>query len=43
MVNDKKVLRELAREYAEIAHKPVMDERRKLWRGLNSFRKTRPP
>ena len=36
------VLRELARRYARIAHKPSQDRRRELWRRLNSLEPVRP-
>ncbi len=36
------VLRELARQVAEIAAKDVQDERRDLWRRHNSLQRTRP-
>ena len=35
-------LRDLARQVAEIAAKPVQDERRRLWRAHNSLVRTRP-
>lgn len=41
--HDVQVLRELARRYADVAHKPVQDERRDLWRKHNSLVRTRPP
>lgn len=41
--NDISVLRDLANQYAEIAAKPVQEERRELWRRHFSLRKTRPP
>jgi hypothetical protein len=40
--NDVNVLRELARRVAEIAAKPVQEERRQLWRRHNSLQRTRP-
>jgi len=40
---DVAILRELAREYAEIAASPVQEERRKLWLDHNSLRPTRLP
>jgi len=40
---DVQILRELARKYAEIAAKPIQDERRDLWRDHNSLVRTRPP
>ena len=39
---DREVLRRLAGEIAEIAARPVMDERRKLWFAHNALGKTRP-
>ena len=36
------VLRELARQVAEIAAKDVQDERRDLWRRHNALQRTRP-
>ena len=36
------ILRELARWYAELAAKPVQDERRAVWTRLNSLKHTRP-
>ena len=36
------ILRELAKQYAEICTDPVQDERRALWRMHNSLRRTRP-
>jgi hypothetical protein len=41
--HDIQVLRALARRYAEVAAKPVQEERRELWRRHNSLRRTRPP
>jgi len=40
--DDKAVLRELAREVAEISALPVQEEKRALWRGLNGLRPRRP-
>jgi len=40
--HDVTVLRDLARQYAEIAADPIQDERRDLWRRHNSLVKTRP-
>ena len=44
MVNGKDVtiLRDLAKQVADIAAKPVQDERRSLWRRHNSLKHTRP-
>lgn len=39
---DAEVVRALAEKYAEIAAKPVQEERRVLWRDLNSLKPTRP-
>ncbi|SNS13360.1 hypothetical protein SAMN05446037_1004231 [Anaerovirgula multivorans] len=39
---DKEVLRELAKELAEIAGRPIMAERKKLWTRHNNLEKTRP-
>ena len=39
---DREVLRRLAGKIAEIAARPVMDERRKLWFAHNALGKTRP-
>lgn len=39
---DVKILRDLAKQVAEIAAKPVQDERRDLWRRHNSLQHTRP-
>lgn len=41
--NDIGVLRALAKQYVEIAAKPVQEERRDLWRRHFSLKKTRPP
>ncbi|MGQ9454724.1 MAG: hypothetical protein ACUVRS_06175 [Armatimonadota bacterium] len=38
---DVRILRDLARRYAEIAADPIQDERRNLWRDHNSFVRTR--
>lgn len=40
---DVEILRELAHQYAEIAGKPVQQERRQLWSAHNSLKPTRPP
>jgi len=42
MNNDIKVLRELVKEFNEIANSPIQDERRDLWRKHNSFKRVRP-
>jgi len=39
---DKKILRELGKQVAEIAARPIMDERIKLWIKHNKLEKTRP-
>ena len=39
---DIQIVRELAKQYAEIATKPIQDERRGLWRRHNSLERTRP-
>ncbi len=39
---DVRILRDLARRYAEVAAKPVQDERRDLWRRHNSLIRTPP-
>ena len=40
--HDLLVLRELAQQYAEVAHNPIQEERRVLWSRLGSLRRTRP-
>ncbi len=40
--NDIKILRELARQYAGLANKPVQEERRRLWSAHLSLKKTKP-
>ena len=40
--NDVSILRDLAERYVAISNKPVIDERRDLWRRHNSLRRTRP-
>lgn len=43
MLNDeRRILRELAFRAKEIAERPIQDERRELWRSLNSLRMARP-
>ena len=42
-MTDQAILRDLVKRYLEFANDPVMDERRRLWSGHHSFRKTRPP
>lgn len=39
---DVRILRELAKRYAEVCRKPTYDERRDLWRRHNSLQRTRP-
>lgn len=39
---DIQIIRDLAKQYAEIAAKPIQDERRNLWRDHNSLIRTRP-
>ncbi|MBT3381597.1 MAG: hypothetical protein HN742_31195 [Lentisphaerae bacterium] len=39
---DRTIVRDLAKQYAEIAADPIQDERRELWRRLNSLEATRP-
>jgi hypothetical protein len=39
---DLTIIRDLARQYAELAAKPIQDERRDLWRRHNSLVRTRP-
>jgi hypothetical protein len=40
--HDRKILRDLAQEVAEIASLPIQDERRELWKKHNSLQQTRP-
>jgi len=40
--NDKTIIRELAKQVAEIAAKPVQEEKRQLWRSLNGLKPQRP-
>lgn len=40
---DVDVLRRLADQVVEISRKPIQNEKRELWRGHNSLRRTRPP
>ncbi|HOU12370.1 MAG TPA: hypothetical protein PKZ84_04580 [Anaerolineae bacterium] len=40
--NDIAILRDLAERYTAICNKPVMNERRALWRRHNSLKRTRP-
>jgi hypothetical protein len=39
---DVQIIRDLAGQYAEIAARPIQDERRDLWRRHNSLERTRP-
>jgi len=39
---EKQVIRDLAKKVAEIAARPVMEERRKLWKAHNSLKPPRP-
>jgi hypothetical protein len=39
---DRIILRELAQKAAEIAHLPVQEEKKQLWRGLNGLKDERP-
>ena len=39
---DLTIIRDLAEQYAEIAAKPIQEERRDLWRRHNSLERTRP-
>ena len=39
---DIQILRELTKAYAEVAAKPIQDERRKLWAAHLSLKKTQP-
>ena len=41
--HDVVILRELAKQYAEVCNKPAQRERRDLWRKHNSLQHTRPP
>jgi hypothetical protein len=41
--HDIQTLRELAERYAEVAARPVQEERRELWRRHNSLQRTRTP
>ena len=42
-MDERALLRDLARRYAEVAASPVQDQRRDLWRRHNSLKATRPP
>jgi hypothetical protein len=39
---DRTILRELAKQAAEIAALPVQEEKKRLWRALNSLKPERP-
>ncbi len=39
---DKQILRELGKQVAEIAHLPLQEETRRLWKALNSLKPERP-
>jgi hypothetical protein len=41
--DDIQILRDLATRYMEIAHKPVQEERRTVWRRQNSLKEVTPP
>ena len=40
--SDIRILRDLARRYADAAADPIQDQRRQLWTAQNSLQKTRP-
>lgn len=40
--NDRSVLRELAKQYSEIAALPIMSERKKQWKNLHDLKPDRP-
>ncbi|MCL5072700.1 MAG: hypothetical protein M1308_17675, partial [Actinobacteria bacterium] len=40
--NDIKILRELGKEYAQIAFLDIQEERKKLWSNLNDLKQTKP-
>lgn len=40
--NDKKRLRDLANDWIEIAHLPIMEERKQQWKNLHGLKCTRP-
>ena len=42
MNSDVRLLRDLAKRYADVCRKPTYDERRDLWRRHNSLKWTRP-
>ena len=39
---DREIIRDLAKQVAEIAAWPIMEEKKKLWRRLNSLERVRP-
>lgn len=39
---DKRILKELGKQVAEIAGRPIMEEKKKLWINHNNLKKTRP-
>ncbi|WP_432666922.1 hypothetical protein R9X47_11255 [Wukongibacter baidiensis] len=39
---DKQILKELAKEVTEIASRPIMEERKRLWTNHNKLKRTRP-
>jgi len=39
---DKAILRELGKEVSELASKPIMDEKKRLWTKHNKLEETRP-
>jgi len=39
---DKKIIRELAKQVAEIAELPIMEERRRMWKQHNQLKRVRP-
>ena len=39
---DKKILRELGKQYAEIASLPIQNEKRKMWKSLNDLKAVKP-
>jgi len=41
-INDREILRDLARQYRDLCADPVQTERRDLWRRHNSLKRTRP-
>jgi len=40
--NDRKVLRELAKRFVEIANAPEMTKRKQMWKDLHSLKPQRP-